>query len=348
MRRSVTALTALAALAGCGEANVASPGDRETSSVANPYDGPMQLEPDHSDNASVLERSGAAGRALECEGKPFNGGGGDYVDGGLQSVQDSPDEALQNWLEEESWGALPKSPYVVERDDGDRVLLSYDVHDETKIAFIAADGIRDYNDDTGWGIESWSQCDPAELPEEVSADLGYDVWENASGERVPSPRCGHRRAPSTATGRTSPPHLGPTTGMCDVPPRHQGQLADSTTTTYDGAAALPEDATSTGFRRDGRELWLGTGPDAAYLVSIDDPLTSSGGRPPRGPRLHVTPARRPCHGGPHGTPIGAERPRPTRRAGPLTIRGVAAEPECEAQLLVGVRRAARRPAAPDP
>jgi hypothetical protein len=273
MRRSVTALTALAALAGCGEANVASPGDRETSSVANPYDGPMQLEPDHSDNASVLERSGAAGRALECEGKPFNGGGGDYVDGGLQSVQDSPDEALQNWLEEESWGALPKSPYVVERDDGDRVLLSYDVHDETKIAFIAADGIRDYNDDTGWGIESWSQCDPAELPEEVSADLGYDVWEDASGERVPIAEVRASPGPEHCDWQDiTILHLGPDDRNVPTYLRDtKGKLADSTTTTYDGAAALPEDATSTGFRRDGRELWLGTEPDAAYLVSIDDP-----------------------------------------------------------------------------
>jgi hypothetical protein len=39
---------------------------------------------------------------------------------------------------------------------------------------------------------------------------------------------------------------------------------------FDDDAALPEDATSTGWRRDGRELWLAE-KEAAYLVDIDDP-----------------------------------------------------------------------------
>lgn len=46
----------------------------------------MSLPADYADKATVLERSGAAGRALECDGMPYSGGGGDYVDGGLESV----------------------------------------------------------------------------------------------------------------------------------------------------------------------------------------------------------------------------------------------------------------------
>jgi hypothetical protein len=272
MRRSVTALATLALLVGCGEANVAGPGGRETSSAANPYDGPMHLEPDYSDNATVSERSGAAGRALECEGEPFSGGGGDYVDGGAESVQDSPEEALSNFLEKAA-GRLPDDGYLVERDDGERVLLSYDVGDETKIALIAADGIPDYNDDTGWGIDSWSQCDPAELPENVSAALGYDVWEDASGEPVPVSEVRAERGPEHCDWQDITfLSLGPDDGDVATYLRDaKGQLARWTTTTYDGAAALPNDATATGFRKDGRELWLGTRPAAAYLLSVDHP-----------------------------------------------------------------------------
>ncbi len=72
----------------------------------------------------------------------------------------------------------------MERADDDRVLFSYDVGRETKVAFIAADGIRDWNEDEGWGIESWAQCDPAELPAAVTAGLDIQVWER-NGHRVP-------------------------------------------------------------------------------------------------------------------------------------------------------------------
>jgi hypothetical protein len=42
-------------------------------------------------------------------------------------------------------------------------------------------------------------------------------------------------------------------------------------TTFSDGAALPADATDTGLRRDGRQLWIGAGEKAAYLVSVDDP-----------------------------------------------------------------------------
>jgi hypothetical protein len=273
MHRAATALATLAVLVGCGEETVASPGEPEPAPVANPYDGPMHLEPDYSDNASVVDRSGAAGRALECEGEPYNGGGGDYVDGGLESVQGSPQEALVNWLEEASWGALPESPYRVERDDGDRVLLSYDVGDKTKIAFIAASGTLDYNDDTGWGIESWAQCDPAELPEDVAEALGYEVWEDASGARIPVAEVRSSPGPEHCDWQDITfLNLGADDRNVEQYVRDtDGEFADWTTTRYDGAAVLPEDATDTGFHREGRGLWLGTRPDAAYLVSLDDP-----------------------------------------------------------------------------
>ena len=41
-------------------------------------------------------------------------------------------------------------------------------------------------------------------------------------------------------------------------------------TTFANDAALPEGATDTGLRRDGRQLWIAPGEQAAYLVSLDD------------------------------------------------------------------------------
>ena len=49
----------------------------------------------------------------------------------------------------------------------------------TKIAAVAADGVEDVNGDTGWIVESWSQCDPAELPADVTDALGIGIWQDA-------------------------------------------------------------------------------------------------------------------------------------------------------------------------
>ena len=129
------------------------------------------------------------------------GGGADYGDGGLETVQDTPQDALDNWIEEES-APVPHDGYRVERVDGDRVLLSYDVDGRTKVAVIVRNGITDFDDHTGWGVESWSSCDPAELGVEVAEDLGFEVWTDADGDPVPTRDVTSFPGPRTATGRT--------------------------------------------------------------------------------------------------------------------------------------------------
>ena len=43
-------------------------------------------------------------------------------------------------------------------------------------------------------------------------------------------------------------------------------------TTFSADSKVPPDARDTGWHDNGRELWLQPGlPDAAYLVSVDDP-----------------------------------------------------------------------------
>ena len=68
------------------------------------------------------------------------------------------------------------------------MLFSYDVDGRTKVAIFAADDVRDWNRDEGWGVRAWAQCDPSELPPDVTDDLNIGVWEDESGRRVPVTR----------------------------------------------------------------------------------------------------------------------------------------------------------------
>ena len=266
MRHVLAATVTALLVTGCGSSTVVA-----DSPVTSPYDGPMDLPLEYRDRAGVLERSGAAGRALECDGDPYAGGGADY-DSGLASVQDSAEAALKNLFEEDFIGELPETGYRIERVDGGRVLFSYDVRDRTRIAFVAYDGIRDFNDDEGWGIEAWAECDPSELPARVTDDLGLGVWEDLSGRRVPvtdvqsfrgSEHCDWQDVTFLwlGSGRQKREFLRET----------DGELADFLHMAYDAAATLPSDATDTGLRRDGRQLWLAADRRAAYLVSLGNP-----------------------------------------------------------------------------
>jgi len=261
--RLAPVLLLLPGLAACGQPVTVE------STVERPYHGPMYIRPDFSDRATAQERSGAAGRALECEGEPYDGGGGDYVDGGLVSVQSDAREALENHQDEAGLLDVPREGFVVERIDGDRVLFSYDVGERTKVAYIAADGIRDVGDDVGWGIEAWASCDPAEFPAGVTDDLGIRVWHDRQGDRVPVSTITHYPGPehcdwqditflSMGDGRTQ--YVGDRTG----------EFADLLETTYDGDAVLPEDATDTGYEYDDWHLWLVADRSAAYVVDVDD------------------------------------------------------------------------------
>jgi hypothetical protein len=257
-------------LVGCGNETVI-----DAEPAATPYDGPMDVKPDYGDSATPLEASGSAGLALECAGEPRRGGGGDYVDGGLETVQDSPEEALENWLDQES-AEVPEHGYRVERVDGGRVLLSYDVDDRTRVAVIVRDDITDFDDDTGWGVESWSSCDPAELGADFAEELDVDLWSDADGHLVPTldvmsypgpEHCDWQDTTWLRIGQDADNDRDFDTYLSDD---EDGMFADQLSTEPDASAALPKDATDTGWQRDGRELWLGENPRAAYLVSVDD------------------------------------------------------------------------------
>jgi len=245
---------------------------------SSPYEGPMNLPIDYRDRATVGERSGAAGRALECDGAPYDGGGADY-DSGLASVQDSPPAALDNLFEEDVFGALPEEGYRIEREHDGRVLFSYDVGGRTKIAFFAFDSVTDYNGDEGWGVEAWAECDPSELPATVTDDLGIQVWEDSSGQRAPGTRIqSFQGAEHCDWQDITFLHLGRGSGTDEYVRDRHGELAGFLRASYDGAATLPHNATNTGLHRDERELWLASTHDAASWSASTTPTTSRGGR----------------------------------------------------------------------
>src|SRR5262245_11953106 len=131
--RSLIAVAIALSCAGCGAASAVEDGR----STAPPYPGPLTAR--------------AAVDALECDGKsPFSRYPGEYDDG-LATVQSSPEDAFDNFVEESGIGYhAPREGYRVEREDEDRALLSYDVGERTKVAAVLADGIRDWDDDVGW------------------------------------------------------------------------------------------------------------------------------------------------------------------------------------------------------
>lgn len=274
MRLVVAVVAPLLLLTACGSPERAT--DIAADPAGTPYAGPMDVPPDFGDRATPTAAGGSAALALECTGPPRRSGGGDYVDSGLESVQDTPEEALANLIGEEGL-AIPADGYRVERVEDGRVLLSYDVRGRTVVAAIVRDDVTDVEDDTGWGVESWSSCDPAELGVEVAEGLGFQIWTDANGAPVPTTDLlDHTELEFCDYAGVDWIQLGYDSDIdrdyeIYVSGNGDGGLNDYLSTAADPAADLPEDAVDTGWQHDGRELWTGKRPRAAYLVRIDDP-----------------------------------------------------------------------------
>ncbi len=41
---------------------------------------------------------------------------------------------------------------------------------------------------SGWHMESWARCNPAEFPESVTSERGLEIWTDDAGKRVPTYR----------------------------------------------------------------------------------------------------------------------------------------------------------------
>lgn len=265
--RLVAALTALVLVTSCGRG-------QQTAAEAQPnpgYAGPMTLQPDFSDDATAVERAGAAGLALQCGGALVaDGGGGDYIDGGAEYVALSPERALEIYVRRGNFTG-PDGPFVIERRESDRVLFSYRVEGKSKATLLARNGISDWKRNTGWGIESWGACDPTEWPADVTDGLGIQIWQR-HGTRMSTSTissfdgirfCGWENVKFVTLGEFRVGHV-----FIRDP---DGALPDLSRMPYDPTTVLPSSAVDTGFERDGRRLWLAADNSAAYLVGLDEP-----------------------------------------------------------------------------
>lgn len=219
-----------------------------------------------------LAGKGGAERALECVGDTYRKGVGDPVGSGLEENGDAPGEGLDNWLDPEGYfHQVPDDGYAIETEDGDRALISYDGDDgQTVIAFVMRDGQKDYyDDDTGWVVESYAMCDPAEWPRHVTDALDLGVWADDSGTPVSIEEIVSFHGPEHCDWQDSTwIWLGEDGRDGEFIGNPDRGLRDGLRTTYALDVPLPEDARDTGWTRDGNRLFIAADGSAAYLVSV--------------------------------------------------------------------------------
>ncbi|WP_043670284.1 hypothetical protein [Streptomyces xylophagus] len=260
MRRGFALVAVLVAVTavGCGSEDG---GDVVVAGTApaKPYDGPLYVP------ASGSDKSGAAGRALECDGKMYEGGGADAWskgDGGK-----TPEGGLRAYFDMQQ-PDVPRTGYRVEREESGRVLFSYDVGGRTKVAVVVA---KDGKNRPGWGPESSASCDPAELPASFAEAHGYEIWTDKDGKRVPTTvvsssvgaaHCDWQKAHFLQTGEGRKGRLYARDPDKVLP-------SEMLTAPYDGDVRMPASARDTGYRYQDWQLWLTADASKAYVRTPD-------------------------------------------------------------------------------
>lgn len=227
------------------------------------YDGPLYVEVTAPATDDQADRSGAAGRVVQCVYDHVG-----YSDG----QPNGPEEAALT-----ADGALgtPRLAYVRPavkegvfrvREEEDRVLYTYEVGIAAKIAIVVhrarVDGGR-----TGWYVESWARCDAAEFPDPGVIGLAdLQFWTHPSGERaatyqiltfdsvscMPGTRWLNLDGGDFEGGQTYVRGAGP-------------EYADWFAEEWVDSMTRPKDAVPTGYSRDGQTLWLSPDGKRAYV-----------------------------------------------------------------------------------
>jgi hypothetical protein len=260
---ALTALTVVTA-AGCDDG----PGPDlvvKGTPPATPYGGPLHVPTENADDSgprALRLASGAAGRALECDGEIFEGAGPDGW--GASEGGDTPEEGLALYFDM----FQPEEPdhgYRAEREEADRVLYSFDVGGRTKVAVVVA---KDQKNRPGWGPETNASCDPAELPASFTDTKGWEIWTDREGRRVPVTRL------SSSPG---PEHCGwQSAHFLDLDDRTYARDPDGVLgrdgllrAPYREKVRMPAGAHDTGYHHSGRRLWLTDDRATAYVRTAE-------------------------------------------------------------------------------
>ena len=260
---AVTAASAALLLAACSRSPAidAVPG-------ARPYDGPLHVEVTAAPDDQGADRSGAAGRAVDCDAPATGDSRTEPYDGG--PVSRSPATALRRGLGG-SGRSGPEGLREVRRE-ADRVLYVDEVDGRARRAAVVHRG-RSVTGGTGWYVESWARCDWSELPPGAAEEQGLQIWTDADGRRVPTSRVVSQAGPEHCDWQDMT-FLGLDGGDLDggqtyVEHPDPDYYPEYFTVAYERHATLPADAVDTGYQRDGRHLWLARDASRAYVGSRD-------------------------------------------------------------------------------
>jgi hypothetical protein len=269
MRGRLVAVTVLMAVAvvGCGE-GIDEDMVVEGSPPAAPYGGPLYVptkDVDEDGERAVLTRSGAAGRALECDGEAYAGTSGE--EWGRAEAGSTPEEGLKLYFDMEQ-PEVPPTGYRVEAERDGRVLYSFDVAGRTRVAVVVAE---DQRGRPGWGPEASASCDPAELPADFTDSREMEIWTDAAGKRIPTTTVSSSLGPehcdwqsarmlSLGRGQDTEQYVRDPEGVFE---------RDRLSAPYGADLPMPGDARDTGYRLGDRELWLTDDRTAAYVRTPD-------------------------------------------------------------------------------
>lgn len=269
----IAGLAAALFLGGCGdnaepEANSNSEGSGVDTSAPAPTSspGPVLFQQPVADAPRPEVRGGAAPNFLDCAAGIANAGWAPDF-GGPSAGTDSPDTALDAFLADAPFH-LPVTGYVQRASTRHRALFTHEVQGEVKAAVIVAhaDSGAELTAPSGWVVETFATCDPAEFDPAQDDRLDTQVWSDQQGRRVPT---------SKVTSFTGPSHCEWTTVTFLVLNDRQyvrdpeGVLEPELVRPYDPDTDLPDDATDTGYRRIDQQLWLSATESVAYMVGPD-------------------------------------------------------------------------------
>jgi hypothetical protein len=269
-----TAVLVAGLLTGCADSSGTVRIGHEIPSGRTPYAGSLVSTPSPAEKEHPLEWPGAAGDVVECSTPPH----GQTVLGTntAGAVASDPQQAIRVKMGEGLFLDAPSDELVMERDDGDRVLFTTSYDGVARQALIVRDGPSGPGTGAkhghGWFVESFAACDLADFPERVSADRGVQVWTDRNGVRI---------ATTTVVSAPGPQHCGweamtfLTFGDGARDPvsyveQPAADLHEYFDLPYRAHVAVPDDATDTGFRRDGRSLWLSADERYAYVGTEAD------------------------------------------------------------------------------
>jgi hypothetical protein len=100
------------------------------------------------------------------------------------------------------------------------------------------------------------------LPDEVTDGLGIQVWTDGAGGRVPTSAVQSAKGPEHCDWQSATfLNLGRRQFIGDP----QGKIIAKFKVPFAATVVLPADATDTGYRLDGKSLWLAADGAAAYV-----------------------------------------------------------------------------------